>query len=808
MKGLDREFREAIRQFIRSPGFVAAVVLPMALALGANTALFTIVRGVLLRPLPYPEPERLVRIYRMNPRWGPLGGPLSALNYSEDLTGTPSIARTAAWSPGSAALTGESEPEHVRMGYGTASLLPVLGLNTTLGRWFSADEERPGQHRQIVLSNALWKRRFGGDPGVLGRSVGVDGEPFTVVGVLPPGAELPELCDAWVPLTFEPAQLEPPARNWHYLRVVGRLAPTGTFESARRELAEAGRRTAADHPEAYSGIDFVFGPVAMQEDQVRSVRPTLLLLLGAVVLVLLIACFNVGNLMLARATARQRELAIRSALGAGRAALVRQLLVESLVLSLVAGALGVLLAAAATSSLVALAPDALPRARSIHPDLQVLGFALGVSICSALLFGLVPALSASDLDLEGTLRGSGSMRPRARRLRRVLVIVDVGLALVLLCAASLLLRSFVHTLGVDPGFRADRVVTFQTTVPTPAGTAPAEAEERFRSYGRRVMEALRALPGVESVGAISMLPLAARGSDRLFEIEGEPSGPGAERHSEQYRPVTPGFFETLRIPLLQGRRIEEADRDGAPKVVVVNESFARKFFPQGDVLGRRLTLSSPASGWATIVGVVGDVREFGLDRPAVPIMYWSHDQQPSEVLSYVVRSAGPAAQVSRAAVAALQAVDSRIPVHGIHPYESLLSASVAERRFSLVLVATFAFLALVLAGVGLYGVVAYSVRQRTKEIGVRMAVGADAGRIARLVASESARMVGVGLAVGFAGALVVARLLAGFLYGIGPADPLALCGAAMVLAVAAVLATVLPVRRATRVDPVIALAAE
>jgi putative ABC transport system permease protein len=808
MKAVDREFREALRLFVRSPAFVAAVVLPMALALGANTALFTVIRGVLLRPLPYSQPERLVRIYRMSPQRGPGVAPLSALNYTEDLAPAPSVKTKAAWASGSASLAGEGAPEHLRLGYGTASLLPVLGLNTAVGRWFSADEEQQGQHRRVVLSHALWLRRFGGDPAALGRTVQLEGEPYVIVGVLPPGIELPELCDAWVPLSFEPKQLEPQARNWHFLAVVGRLAPGATLDGARRELAEAGRRAIADHPEAYASFSFVFAPILMHQDLVRSVRPTLVLLFGAVALVLLIACFNVGNLMLARATARQRELAIRSALGAGRSALVRKLLVESLVLAVVAGLLGLVLSAFTTSALLSLAPDALPRAQAIRPDLPVFAFSFGLSIASGVLFGLVPALSASDLDLEGTLRGSGSMRPHARRLRRILVMADVGLALVLLCSASLLLRSFVNTLGVDPGFRADAVLTVQAVVPTPSGTQTDRAQALWRGYVERAVTALHTVPGAQSVGGISMLPLSGDRTDRLLTVEGESDDRSADKPIVEHRVVTPGFFETLRIPLLRGRRIEAADRAGAPAVVVVNESFVRSYFPGGDGLGRRIRLVSPPTEWATIVGVVGDVHEFGLDKPPSAVMYFPADQQPSEAMTYVVRSEAPFAEVSRQVSTALQAVDAGVPIFALRPYESFLSASVAERRFALVLVATFAFLALVLAAVGLYGVVAYSVRQRTKEIGVRMAIGADAGRIARLVASESVRMVGTGLALGLVGALATARLLTAFLYGVRPADPFALLAAGLVLAVAAVLATLLPVRRATRVDPVIALAAE
>jgi predicted permease len=808
MKALDREFREALRLFVRSPAFVAAVVLPMALALGANTALFTVIRGVLLRPLPYSQPERLVRIHRMSPERGPGQAPLSPLNYIEDLAPAPSVKTKAAWAEGPASLAGEGAPEHIRLGYGTASLLPVLGLNTAVGRWFSADEEQQGQHRRVVLSHALWLRRFGGDAAALGRTVQLEGEPYVIVGVLPPGIELPELCDAWVPLSFEPRQVEPAARNRHFLEVVARLAPGASLEGARRELAEAGRRTIADHPEAYASFNFIFAPVPMHEDLVRSVRPTLVLLLGAVVLVLLIACFNVGNLMLARATARQRELAIRSALGAGRSALVRKLLVESLVLAVTAGLVGLVLATFATSALLSLAPDALPRAQAIRPDLAVFAFSMMLSVASGVLFGLVPALSASDLDLEGTLRASGSMRPHTRRLRRILVMADVGLALVLLCAASLLLRSFVNTLGADPGFRADGVVTAQAVVPTPTGMDMDRNHAVWRGYVNRAMASLREIPGTQSVGGISMLPLSGDRTDRLLTVEGERDDASVDKPIVEHRVVTPGFFETLRIPLLQGRRIEDADRDGAPAVVVVNESFVRAYFPGGGALGKRIRLVSPKTDWATIVGVVGDVRHFGLDRPAPPIMYFPADQQPTEGMSYVVRSAAPLAEVSRRFMSALQSVDAGVPIFAVRPLESFLSASVAERRFTLVLVGTFAFLALLLAAVGLYGVIAYSVRQRTKEIGVRMAIGADAARIARLVAGESVRMVAFGLVVGLLGALGTARLLASFLYGVQAADPAAIIAAAGVLSAAAVVATLLPVRKATRVDPVIALAAE
>ena len=802
--------RDAWRLLRRSPAFVAAVVLPLGLALGANTALFSVVRGVLLRPLPYPEPGELLRIRRVAPEHPDSeGGPVSPLNFRDDLKTFPGFQKATAWAVTSGTLGFGQSSEHVDVGVATASYLSVLRVSPHLGRWFTEDEETLGNDREIVISQALWQRRFGSDPGVLGRTVDFEGLPYTIVGVLPAEPALTHPVDAWVPLAFRPDQLEPQARNRHFLQAMGRLAPGVSREHANQLLADVARRTIADHPEAYGTFSpWRFLGVPLHDYQVRAVRPTLTLLFAAVVLVLLMACANVGNLLLARATTRERELAVRAALGAGRGELIRQLLTESVLLAVVAGVLGVALAAWAVPLLFSLAPDALPRTGAVRIDGTVLLFSLLLSVGAGLLFGVFPAFSTSQISLDEALRsGAASSRPRPRRLRRILVVVDVALALVLLSGTALLVRSFVNTLGVDPGFRPQGVTTLRMIFPVPSHESMEQSADRIRLAVDRVRERIQELGGVEAGGAVSILPMSGDRSDRLFEIEGKPTDEKSERPPDEYRVITPDYFRAMGIPLLRGRGIEISDRtDGAP-VLIVSQAFERHWLPEGAV-GHRVRLVSPATPWATVVGVVGDVHDFGLDATVHGAMYYPLSQASSEEMSFAIRAAGPHGDIARAAVQALQALDSKVPPFDIQPMQARVSASTAQRRFSVFLIATFAVVALLLAAVGLYGVVAYTVRQRTREIGVRMALGADPGRIVAMVARESGWMLGIGLLAGAVGALITARLLAGFLVGIGPADPTAFGTAGLVLAMAAAIATVVPVQRATRVDAALALAAE
>ena len=805
MNGLSNDVKGAVRQVARHPGFAALVILPLALAIGANTALFSVVRGVLLRPLPYPEPDRLVRV--LNSWNGRPIGWISPPEYRDDLSRLHAFERVAAWTSGGVNLSGDEPPEHILVGIASASFLPVLGLAPQIGRWFLEEEEQPGRDGEIVLSHALWQRRFGGDPRVLGRALRIDGQPVRIVGVLPRGVLPVDDFDAWVPLALPRDMYEPAARSSHFLNVVGRLAATTGPREARAELSLAANRARSDHPATYpAAYDFTYAAIPLLDAAVGGMRVTLWMLFAAVALVLLMACANVGNLVLARATSREPELAIRAALGAGRGRLVRQLLLESLLLSLLAGALGVFVAGWGIDLLLALGPKDLPRAGEVRMDSAVLAFAVAASVSTGALFGLLPALTASRVDLHGAMRGGAAVSDgrRPRRLRRALVVFDVALALVLLVGASLLLRSFTKVLAVDPGFRPEGALTLRMSL-SGGSMHDGSDEERQRTFYARAARELRAIPGVEAAGAISFLPLSGVDNDRLFEIEGRPTPSGAERPDAQIRITTPGYFEAVGMPLVLGRALSPLDTASAPAAVVVNQSFARRFFPDGDVLGHRIQLDGR---WYPIVGVAGDVREFGLDAPAPPIMYFALEQMPRGTMTFVLRSGRSPSEISRAAAAAVASADAQLPVYAVRPLGNLFAGSLAQRRFALTLLGSLAALALLLAGLGLYGVLAHSVALRMREIGVRMALGADARAVLSLVLRESLGVVSLGLAIGSAAALVAARSIGSLLYGVGPADPAALLAAALVLAAAAVLASVFPARQATRVDPVIALRSE
>ena len=799
MLGLRQDLRGALRTLHRSPAFAAIVVLTLGIAIGATSSVFSVVRGLLLKPLPYREPDKLVRFFTSSRQFAT--GTVSLASYREDFEHLSSMSGVAAWGYGSGSLAGSGAPEHIGLGRATSSLLPVLGVQPALGRWFSREEEEPGHGRVVVLGRALWQRRFGGDPNAVGQTVEISGHPFKIVGVLAEDLELPESFDAWRPLPFPPDQLTPQARGSSFLRVIGRLARNATLADARAELAVVSAQLRASFPEVYSeetGYHLIAVPLLDQ--MVGSVRPTLWMLFGAVVLVLLMACANVGNLMLARGTARERELAVRAALGAGRGRLVRQMLVESMCLALLGGAAGVAIAVWGVDLLVAAGPANLPRANQVRVDGAVLAFALAASLSSGLLFGLLPALTATETRLQDALRGgAASAAPRPRRLRRALVAADVALALVLVSGAALLLRSFGHLVQVDPGFDPGGAVTLVVGVPGD--------ERQIRKVFHAVLQRLRELPGTSAAGGVDYQPLSGVANDQTFEVEGRPVPAGARPPDEEIRIVTPGWLEAMRIPLLQGRTPQETDSPDQASVAVINRSFARKYWPSSEALGQRLRLSGDPRWW-TIVGVVGDVREFGLDADIRPTMYFPFDQHPNDVLTLVLRSKAPGREMLRVAQQALLSVDPLASAWQVQSVSEMLEDSLAQRRFALKLLHGFAGLALLLAGLGLYGVLAYTVAQRTREIGVRMALGARPAQAIALVARESAMVVGAGLVVGVVGALITARLIAGLLFEVGPADPLALLAALLVLGAVALAATLVPARRAALVDPAVALREE
>jgi putative ABC transport system permease protein len=799
MVGLRQDLRGALRLPVRSPGFVAVVVLTLGIAIGATSSVFSVVRGLLLKPLPYRDPEQLVRFYGSWQRFP--SGTVSLAEYRQDYEHLTSMSGVAAWGYGSGGLGGAGPPEHIGLARATSSLLPVLGVKPALGRWFSRDEEEPGHGNVLVLGRALWQRRFGGDPAVVGQTVQISGIPFTVVGVLGDDLELPEKFDAWRPLAFPPDQLTSSTRAGRFLRVIGRLGRGSTLKDARTELSLASARLRSEFPAVYpadSGFEMALVPLLDQ--MVGGVRLMLWMLFGAVILVLLIACANVGNLLLARGSARERELAVRAALGAGRARLVRQMLVESLALALLGGTLGALIAIWGVDALLAAGPADLPRAHQVRVDGGVLAFALGASVLSGILFGLLPALTATQTNPQDVLRGgTASAAHRPRRLRRALVAVDVALALVLLSGAALLLRSFSRVVHVDPGFQAAGAVTL--TVGVPANGA------RARDVLTKARQRLRELPGVSAVGGVDYQPLSGVANDSAFEIDGRPVPEGTQPPDEEIRIVTPGWFEAMGIPLLRGRTPQETDAADKVPVVVISRSFARKYWSTEDPIGQRLRLAGDPRWW-TVAGVVGDVREFGLDADLRPTMYFPLDQLPGNTLTFVVRSPAPAGEVLRLAQQELFAIDPRAGAWQARPLSDMLSASLSQRSFALKLLHGFAALALLLAGLGLYGVLAYTVTQRTREIGVRMALGARPVQALILVAKESAAVVGVGFLLGVVGALGTARFFAGLLFGVGPLDPVALLAATLVLGAVAAVATLAPARRAALVDPAVALRAE
>ncbi|HEY2030809.1 MAG TPA: ABC transporter permease [Myxococcales bacterium] len=790
-----RDLRTALRVFRHSPGFAAVVVLTIGIAVGATTSVFSVVRGLLLRPLPYREANQLVRIFDASKQGDT--GTSSLAEYRQDFESL-KTATAAAWAYGSGNLSGTGAPEHVLIGRASSSLLPVLGVAPAHGRWFTPDEEEAGKGRVIVLGRALWQRRFGGDPAAVGATVSVSGTPLRIVGVLASDLELPEQFEAWTPLAFPPGALTPQARGNRFIRAVARIRRGKTLADLRAELSLVSGRLLETYPDVYpKDSGFSYRPVPLLDQLVGGVRQTVWMLFFAVLLVLLMACANVGNLLLARAAARQRELAVRAALGAGRAALVRQVLAESLLLALAGGALGVLVAVWGVNLLLAAGGAGLPRADAVRIDGLVLAFAAAVSIASGLLFGILPAIGATDLDLEQALRASSTAAaPRAGKLRRALVMADVALAVMLVSAAALLLRSFSRVVAVDPGFRADGAVALDLSIPG--------GEQRQRALFHAALQRLRELPSAVTAGGIDYAPLTGIANDTSFEIEGRPVPPDTFPPDEEIRVVTPGFFEAMGMHLLRGRTLQEADPSQS---LVVNESFAKRYFGSADAVGKRLRFSSREPFW-TVAGVVADAHDFGLDQPVRPTFYVPFDQFPTNTLTLVLRSNAPPREALRDAVQAIATIDPALPAYRTQPIASALATSLAQRAFSLKVLDGFALLALLLASLGLYGVLAYSVAQRTREVGVRMALGARPAQAILLIARESAGMVGLGLVAGCAGAVASARLFAGLLYGVGATDPASLAAAVGALALVAAAATLLPARRAARVDPAVALRAE
>jgi len=797
---LATDIRIALRGFRRSPGFVVAAVVCLALGIGANAVVFSVVHGVLFRPLPFAEPERLVSLVEVRPQG--YGGPVSWPTFWAWRQHSPAFAHMAAFIGGGVTLRIEDSPERLQAIRGTADFFAVHGVPPLLGRTFSPDEDQPGQAAVAVISEPVWRTRFGADPAVLGRAVSLDGTPHTVIGVMPSSFD-PEI-DVWLPLVAPPDASS--RTRGTVLTLRARLAPGVSLASAESQLVQVAANTAAAQGEAHQDRSARVLPLA--ESQTRTWEAPLQLLLGAVALVLLIACTNVANLLLARAGTRRQELAVRMALGAGRARVIQQLLVESLLLGLLGGAAGALLAHWGLDALLALAPESLPRRQAIALDGTAFLFLFGLSVVSGLVFGVLPALQVSRLDAHGGLvpaGSSGTVPGFGRRLGASLVAAEVALSVVLLVGAGLLGRGFLSLLGTSSGLAPEQVLTLHLAIPDDRffkdGALDAELPARLLEP---VLESVRALPGVASAGMTSVLPIQRAWNNARYLVEGEPvPAPGDEPRAER-RATSPGYFAAMGIPLRQGRDFTALD--AAPEqsgVVIVNEALARRHFPAGAALGQRLRIGAATY---TIVGVVGDVRQAGLEREPLAEFHVPHGRPwGDDGLVLVVRTTVPPETLVPAIREAIRRVDGTVPVYRALTMEQVISQSLAMRRLVLGLLAGFACLAVVLAAFGLHGVVSLRVSQRTRELGVRMAVGARPADVFRLVMGQGAAMTAVGLGAGLVAAFVLAQVLASQWHGVSAGDPWTFGAVAALLAAVAMVACWVPARRATRMDPLQAL---
>jgi putative ABC transport system permease protein len=794
----------ALRGLRRVPGFAVVVVVTLALGIGATTAIYSVVNGVLLTPLPYPQPDRLVLVWEQNPHRGSARNTVSPANYLDWRDRARSFSGLAAFTWTGITLTGGT-PEHVEGRAVTPEFFSVLRVDPAIGRTFTAEESAPGATKVVVLSHGLWQRRFGGDSSIVGRTIAVAGGDVRVVGVMPASFQsMPLGLDQfWQPLGLDPADRE---RRGRYAMVIGRLRDGVTAEAAQAEMTSIAADLAREH------VDFNTGwganVVTLTDQVVGRARPVLLTLLGAVSLVLLIACANVANLMLARTAARRRELAVRAALGASPRRLAREVLTESVVLAAIGGAAGVVLAVWGVELLVTAAPAEVPRLAQIGVDGRVLAVTAAVTLLVGILFGSPGALGRGSDELAEDLHGAGrraTVGAEARRLRGALVVAQVSLSMVLLVGAGLLIRSLQRLTAVDPGFDASQLLT--VAVDLPAATYPDDP--RRSAFYTELLRRARAMPGVQSAAMIDFLPLAGPGSATSFTVVGRPALAPGQVPVADIRVVDPQYFQTMRIPLRGGRIPDERDRVSAPPVVVINETMARSLWPGEDPVGRRVKVNMwDPDAETEVIGVVGDVRQDRLDGDRRAMIYYPAAQAPTISMNLVLRTAGPPLDLAAPMRAAVREIDSDQPVGQVTTMQSIVRLSIADRRFPMFLLSLFAGLAVTLAAVGIYGVLSYSVGLRSQEIGVRMALGARVTDILGMVLKQGGILVAVGGAVGLGSALALSRVLRGLLFGITPADPGTYLAVCLVLALVALGAMALPARRAAAVDPMRALKSE
>ena len=803
MEAFVRDLRFAVRMLVSRPGFTVLAVVCLALGIGASAAIFSVVNGVLLKPLPFPNADKLI-VYGSSRSKGDIGS-LSAPDFV-DLRAGAKLAELAAYADNAFSFRGNDASVELRGAQISSNLFHTLGVSPALGRGPSMEEELPKRGQVVVLSYGAWQRLFNGDPKIIGRSIRLDATDYSVIGVMPRGFSFPIRpvdMDAWVPLTLAGDSTFAEQRGAHYMSGVGRIAPNASVMQAQSELQSISDRLATTYPG--TDIGRIAGMKGLQDAIVKGSRGSLLLLGGAVACLLLIACANVANLMLARATLRSKEVAVRTAIGASRIVILRQVLTESVLLAVVGGVCGLILAVWGTDLLLALAPRALPRVHDITLDWRVMSFTALLTIGTGLVFGIMPALQLSGADLNGTLKEGGRSVTgpgSANRTRSALVIAEVALSLILLAGAGLLSATLLKLQHVDPGFQSHNVLTTALSLPD----AKYKQEAQQIAFYDRVLDKLRTIPGVEKVAGISILPLDGNRMLIGFALEGEPHGDGiAPPHGEALDIATPDFFSTMNIPIKSGRVFSEQDDTTAALVMLVNESFAKKYWPGQNPLGKRAAPGWNSDSLRTVIGVVGDVRRDALDQSPAPAMYLPDRQASYNDLTLLIRTRDNATNVPAALRREIAALDPDLTLGKLRPMETVLSTSLARQRFSASLLGIFAMIALALSAVGIFGVMTAMVTQRTRELAVRLALGAHPRKVLQLVLSHGAWLAGIGIVIGLFGAFALSRVVAGLLYDVRASDPANLIGVSLLLAAVALLACYIPARRATRLDPIITL---
>jgi putative ABC transport system permease protein len=812
-----KDVRYAFRRLRKSPGFSLIVLLTLALGIGANSAIFSVVNTVLLRPFPYRDPEKLVIVDHFYPSLNNLEAGASAPGF-RDLRDRTSIFDGVfvmnGWAP---ALTGTGgEPQRLQGTRASGLVFKTLGVAPLLGRPFTPEEDVPGKNHVVLLSHGFWQRQFGGDAAIVGKRLILNGEPYEVIGVMP--ASFRDFTgraasDLWTPLALAPDAFADDRRTNEYLTLVARLKPAITVERARGDMKTFASQLRAQYPNNYAP-DWTLKVTPMNEKVSGRIRPALLVLLGAVGFVLLIACANVANLLLARAASRIKEVAIRSALGATRRDLLRQLMAESLLLAVVGGVLGLALAWLGMKGVIALRPANVPRITELRIDGLVTAFTLGVAVVTGLLFGLAPAIQTSRANLQDTLKEggrSGSADRSGQTMRRVLVVAEVALALTLLTGAGLLIKSLALLQGVNPGFDSSSLLTFNVSIPA----AKYRSDTAVVQYWERAIETVKAVPGVKDAGITSTMPFSGNWSTGSFSVEGYQPPPGKPGPWGDQRVVSPGFFTTLRVPLIKGRIFTEQDGAAGPPVVIVDEEMVKRYWPNADPIGKRVTFNDPQRDsvvrWMTVVGVVGHTKHEGLDAENRVQLYHPYHRMDGFIgnnMSFAVRTAGDPTGALPAVRAAIHGIDQDVPIANVATMDANIATSMGQRRFAMMLLGLFAVMAVVLASIGIYGVMSYSVTQRSHEIGIRMALGAARQNVLTMVMRQGLVLVGAGVGIGVLGAFGLTRLIASQLFGVRPTDPTTFILVALTLVGVAALATFIPAMRATRVDPVVALREE